>query len=134
MASLIKQDYEFDLKSLVYGKFLQECYESYPDVKITTVTSSYPTILKETSNQVVSVDVPEEVAVVLKLRFGDHLRIRPVPVETEGLRKLKDSIYNKKKEAGSYSLWPKKLPEDDYFWTKKDKDTFERFKDTMKLK
>lgn len=77
METLIDQDFEFNKFSLIYGQFLQEVHESYPDVKITDVARHYT--YKDQYTIFIHVAVPEEIAVILKLRFGACLRNRPPP-------------------------------------------------------
>jgi hypothetical protein len=77
MEALIDLDFKFHKYSLIYGKFLQEVHESYVDVKIEDANRYYR--FKDRFSTFVRVAVPEEVAVVLKLRFGAHLCTRRVP-------------------------------------------------------
>jgi len=77
METLIEQDFEFNKYSLIYGQFLAEVHESLPDIVIEDVSQHHP--YKDRHTHFVSVSVPERLAVVLKLRFGAHLRVRPPP-------------------------------------------------------
>lgn len=80
METLIDQDFEFNKYSLIYGKFLQEVHESCPDITVSDAVAFYK--YKDLNTIFVHVAVPEPIAVVLKLRFGVHLRTR-LPPETE---------------------------------------------------
>ncbi len=75
MDTLIEQDFLFDKGSLIYGQFLVEVLETCPDTLINDANRFYP--WSGDISKYVSVIVPEPLAVVLKLRFGKHLQIRP---------------------------------------------------------
>jgi len=95
MAALITQDFEFTRNSLLYGQFLVECHESYPDVVITDTVRWHA---YNTNTLYVTVDVPEDLAVVLKLRFGNQFRIRVGKEYTE------DIIFD-----SSFSRWDEEI-------------------------
>jgi len=105
MEALIQQDFEFDQYSLIYGQFLQEVHETYADVVIHKVNGIYPWVNARTV--VVQVDVPESLAVVLKLRFGKHLRQRPAPPTEEEI-KLKKEESKISLKSRYYAPWFKK--------------------------
>jgi hypothetical protein len=86
---MIQYDFEFDVKSLDYGKFLQEVHESCPGIEIKDVSSCY---LRKSGFSYVSVEVPENIATVLKLRFGQYIKQRPMPVEEDDFEKIKEII------------------------------------------
>jgi len=67
-------DFEFVENSLLHGEFLTEVYRSCTDVTINKVNNHH----KNKSGAIfLSVAVPEDVATVLKLRFGQCIVIRP---------------------------------------------------------
>lgn len=78
METLISLDFEFEPMSLMYGRFLIEVFETCPDTVIKNVNSLHPYTGGET--KFVHVAVPEELAVVLKLKFGAHLRPNRNPI------------------------------------------------------
>ena len=72
-------DFEFTRNSLQHGQFLVECHETCPGIEVKDVTSHYLMTALGIGKTVYSVDAPEELAVVLKLRFGQSIRQRPAP-------------------------------------------------------
>lgn len=95
METLISQDFEFNKLSLIYGKFLQEVHESYPEVQISDVSQHH--FYKDQNTVFIHVAVPEPIAVILKLRFGGHLRDRPPPKPKPNWDEIaKEEIYKKK--------------------------------------
>ena len=72
-------DFEFTRNSLQHGQFLVECHETCPGIEVKDVTSHYLAFTLSIGKAVYSVDAPNELAVVLKLRFGQCLRERPAP-------------------------------------------------------
>jgi hypothetical protein len=115
METLIEQDFEFNKYSLIYGQFLTEVYESCPDVKVEDVSAHHP--YKDRNTHFVSVSVAERLAVVLKLRFGAHLRVRPPPKpkkdpndgELEYNRYKKASIYDEYLKKRQYERYEEEL-------------------------
>ncbi len=83
METLITQEYEFAKNSLNYGQFLIECYEGCSEIKIEDAPYNH----RRPGMHHVIITVPDQLAVVLKLRFGAFLRVRPEPSELA--RKLK---------------------------------------------
>jgi hypothetical protein len=92
-------DFEFKPYSYEYGRFLTICHEGYPDAVVSNGSAHFWNYYKP-NHQMMTVDVPAELAVILKLTFGDHLRVRPSVAEMERLKreliassKDTDSIY-----------------------------------------
>lgn len=74
MEALIEYDFKFVDFSKLLGEFYVECAESYPEGVITKVTHHYP----YTKDAIyLNFSCPEHVAVVLKLRFGHCITVRP---------------------------------------------------------
>lgn len=71
----VTQDFKFSFMAAEYGHFLVEIAES--SILLSNVTSKYQ--YQETGHIYVSVEVPESLAVILKLRFGTYLVTRPNP-------------------------------------------------------
>ncbi len=86
MEALIDQDFEFQKFSAIYGQFLQEVHETCPDTVFTDVGRYYPYIAEKPLY--IHVTIPERLAVVLKLRFGAHLRTRPIPPKVNDLMSI----------------------------------------------
>lgn len=107
METLVDQDFGFNKTSLKYGQFLQEVHETCPGTLFTDVSHFYPWI-KEKSFYV-HVAVPERLAVILKLRFGDHLCVRPPPKEPDP-----DEEYNSLKNYAS-NHYIKKIKKYSYY-------------------
>lgn len=69
-------DFAFIEHSLLHGEFLCEVHQSCPGIKIEKVNGSH----QYRANTVfLSVTVPEDIATVLKLRFGHCIVMRPPP-------------------------------------------------------
>jgi len=69
-------DFAFIENSLLHGEFLCEVHRTSPDTKIEKVTNKH----EFRSNTIfLSVTVPDELATVLKLRFGHCIVRRPPP-------------------------------------------------------
>lgn len=80
MEEMITYDFKFEDFSKRLGEFYVECADSHPDGKIERVTYHYP---YEKGKIFLSFKCPENVAVVLKLRFGDCITIRPPKKDPE---------------------------------------------------
>lgn len=82
-------DFAFKKNSPQHGQFLVECYETEPGIEITDVSSEYfmSTVPGET---ILHVFASNELAVVLKLRFGSYMRERPTRKSVKF-----DNIYRK---------------------------------------
>jgi hypothetical protein len=90
----IRQDFKFtSLYSAPYGKWLATIYEAVPDVAVTAVNDWYPYTANATH---VSVTVPEDIAMLLKLQFGGHLVERPA-IHPAELQKENDQYKYKMK-------------------------------------
>lgn len=94
----ITLDFEFKQYSYEYGRFLTMCYEGYPHVVVSNASLHYWNYYNP-NHHLLTVDAPHELAVMLKLTFGDRMRIRPTPEELQRLRdevkilEDKESIY-----------------------------------------
>jgi hypothetical protein len=66
MDPLVEQEYTFDIYSARYGHFLVDVYNAYPEV------------LVRKSGSAIRIKVPEEAAVMLKLKYGDSI-MKPTP-------------------------------------------------------
>lgn len=104
----ITQDFKFaSLYSAPYSKWLSTVYEAVPDVTVASVNDWYS---YSPNTTYVSVTVPEDIAMLLKLQFGGHLverpAIHPKDVEKEsfnnGMAKMK--ILKKRMDI-SNNIW-----------------------------
>jgi hypothetical protein len=73
-------DFAFIENSLMHGEFLTEVHRSCNDAKIVKVNHHYKS---KTNTVFLSVSVPEDIATVLKLRFGQCIVVRPPPRDDE---------------------------------------------------
>ena len=80
----ITLDFEFIKNSRLHGDFLISCYDEDPDILITDISRYYEW---RPGSCFLSVEVPEEFAVFLKLQNGKQLRVRPALPETEEIKK-----------------------------------------------
>jgi hypothetical protein len=88
----ITLDFELRMYSYEYGRFLTMCYEGYPHVVVSNGSPHFWNYYNP-NHQIVTVDVPHELAIVLKLAFGNCLKIRPTEEELQRFRheaKIKD--------------------------------------------
>jgi len=90
-----KQDFKFKKLSIELGQFLVTINEIYPEVVIEDASKFYEF---NPSHEFISIQVPEEVAVLLKLKFGDYLIERPLPPEEGWLRKFKDRLDDRERD------------------------------------
>lgn len=71
----VTMDFEFPLLEKIYGTFLVTLYGHLEDAKVINARSFYP---DEPSSQIIlSVTVPEYIAMLLKLQFSGNMRKRP---------------------------------------------------------
>jgi hypothetical protein len=127
----MSMDFAFVKNSLLHGRFLVECREFNPDIEITEVTRFYLSIMAAGS-AVLNVCAPDELAVVLKLRFGQCMKHRPLlkpPIKDMDYKKFyKESLFDTKiKKNNDYGSsfdkdWFKedKLIDEEYFTSLKD--------------
>lgn len=109
MEALISQDFEFNMMSRAYAEFLLECSNGYPEGSVERVPSGH--YLNKDQNTIqVNFQSPESVAVFLKLKFGAHLRERPVPKPQDDYEIMKEL----RKLAGLYNINGKYYKENDY--------------------
>lgn len=115
----IEIDFDFDVHSYKYGRFLTVCYESYPEVLVKDVTLRH--VLFNSGTKIVSVNVPEDLATILKLQFGDHIRIRPEvdPIDEMKKQLMKEELETKQQEI-YYSDYITKINYKDSFNDKLD--------------
>jgi hypothetical protein len=104
-------DFEFDKYSYEYGSFLTTCYENDHTIVIADGTPQYWNYYS-TNHFLITVDVAPELATLLKIKFRNHLRIRPTAQE---LRMLKEAREEAKHDA-------KRLFISDYISLLNDKD------------
>jgi hypothetical protein len=127
-------DFAFIENSLLHGEFLTEVHRSCVDAKIEKVSQHHA---YKAGTVFLSVSVPEDIATVLKLRFGQCIVVRQVKEEKEdeyNIRKLKDR-YSIKKYLKEYDLdlnWKKDLVFYDYIDIIKDKKEVEKENAMMK--
>lgn len=69
-------DFKFNPLSALYGQFLVDVHTAYPEVVVEDCSSHYP---YDSKIRYVTVSVPEDVAVVLKLTYMDCVTKRPPP-------------------------------------------------------
>jgi len=99
MEALISQDFEFNMMSRAYAEFLLECSNGYPEGRVERVPSGL--YLNKDQNTIqVNFQSPESVAVFLKLKFGAHLRERPVHKPQDDYEIMKEL----RKLAGMYDI------------------------------
>ena len=105
MAEMIGFDYTFEEFSLLYGQFVVDAKDGYPEGKIERVTHHYPYV---EDRIVVHFAAPEEITVLLKLRFGAHIVTRPPKKEpdlVEDLSALKSYITQIGIDKKNYNIW-----------------------------
>jgi hypothetical protein len=68
----VEQDFRFEIVSRIYGEFLCEVH---PDAVLVDVTQYY---FGTPGDVVISATTTEDVAMLLKLKYGAHLVKRPV--------------------------------------------------------
>jgi hypothetical protein len=78
----ITQDFEFHKFSAQYGRFLIAVADMSPKSKISDVSFHYR--WKDSDTIRVSVDVPHDIAMLLKLQFNQELVKRPPPTPRDG--------------------------------------------------
>jgi len=78
-------DFEFKRYSYEYGCFLITCYESYPDIVVSDAAPQYWNYYSS-KNLMVTIDAPEDLAIILKLKFRNNLKIRPTDEEIRELK------------------------------------------------
>lgn len=76
MAEMIGFDYAFEELSLAYGQFITDAREGYPEGKFEKVTHHHP---YKKDQVVLYFAAPEEITVLLKLKYGMHIVVRPAP-------------------------------------------------------
>lgn len=101
MEALIKQDFEFNMLSKAYAEFLIECHNGYPDGRVERVPAGL--YLNKDANTInVYFDSPSDIAMFLKLKFGAHLRTRPVPPpmpdKEDIMKQLKNITFQKTRQ------------------------------------
>ena len=68
-------DFAFPVMKELYGRFLVTLYGHCEDVKVVDVRNFYP---HEEDTAFVSMEVPLDIAMLLKLQFGNNMRKRPM--------------------------------------------------------
>lgn len=72
---MVTIDFEFPTYSRTMGEFLLYLYDNYPTGKAEEVGIHYP---YKPDTQYLSVTVPEDIAILMKLKFSAELRVRPL--------------------------------------------------------
>lgn len=135
MEALVSQDFEFNVLSRAYGEFLVECSNSYPEGRIERVPSGL--YLNKDQNTIqVHFQAPESVAVFLKLKFGAHLRARPLKDVEELYQQIhklskmynKNSYFDEKYNSYDYIniIKTRKQMADEYFLSDLDKEDYSK--------
>lgn len=120
----ISMDFAFKKNSIQHGQFLVECHETCPDIEVKEVTLFYPAA-SLSGNIVVNVDAPDDLAVVLKLRFGQYIKERPPTIKNDhqfGMSEISKKLYTSYKKDNynryfdleSYQLGKQNKKEDDF--------------------
>jgi hypothetical protein len=110
-------DFAFIEHSLLHGEFLCEVYQSCPGIKIEDVKKQHEW---KANTVFLSVSVPEDIATILKLRFGHCIVMRPPPkkkcndiFDEYTMKKFKDvwvdydTLYKKKSIRDDYDDYKK---------------------------
>jgi hypothetical protein len=99
----ITQDFQFNKFSAQYGRFLIAVNDMAPAAKISDVSSYYTT---DSGTIYVSVDVSEDIAMLLKLQFGLELAKRPIvdTVDTVDTADYEEYMYNLKSLMKNYTV------------------------------
>ncbi len=71
----VTMDFAFPVMKELYGRFLVTLYGHCEDVKVVDVRSFYP---YEEDMAFVSMEVSHDIAMLLKLQFGNNIRKRPM--------------------------------------------------------
>jgi len=74
MAEVIGFDYAFEELSVLYGQFIIDAREGYPEGKLEKVTHHYP---YKKDQVVFYFAAPEDITVLLKLKYGPNIVVRP---------------------------------------------------------
>lgn len=117
-------DFAFIENSLLHGEFLTEVHRSCVDAKIEKVSQHHA---YKAGTVFLSVSVPEDIATVLKLRFGQYIVFRQVKEEKD----YESSIKKYLKEYVFNHSWKKDLVFNDYFNIIKDEKAVEKENATM---
>jgi len=94
----VTMDFSFPMTSAEYGRFLVACHNHLPGINISHVETYH---VYSPGRAIVSVSVPENIAVLLKLEFGGSIVKRAEP--DPGLVKIK-IIKNRNSHNKNYSV------------------------------
>jgi len=125
-------DFEFLKYSYEYGSFLVTCHENDQMMTVSDGSSQYWNYFS-TNHFLVTVTVSPELATLLKIKFSNHLRIRPTADELRMLKELQEeSKYSKKLFMVDYITL---LNDKDYAIIDKDiSDLYDNLKSSIKPK
>jgi hypothetical protein len=96
----VTMDFAFPVMKEIYGTFLVTLYRHFEDANVEDARSFYP---YEKDTAIVSVEVPHDVAMLLKLQFGGNMRKRP-DAEMENLSMMKLEILKARNIEKKYNF------------------------------
>lgn len=96
----VTMDFSFPMTSREYGRFLVSAHDHLPGIRIRHVEAEYCYV---PGKAIVSVSVPKDIAMLLKLEFGGNIVKRP-NMEMEKISNMKLEIFKARNIKNKYSL------------------------------